>query len=92
MDLLSHGNAVAGTFRQIAMSFGAAVSTSVYTLVANSLPGGITNPTAGIGGINASFAYQSVLCAIGLIICIFFVRDKKMKRRRGRLGKKDNKK
>ena len=52
------------------MSFGAAVSTSVYTFVANLMPGGITVPSAGIVGINASFLYQSVLCLIGFIICI----------------------
>ena len=70
-DLLAHGNAVSGTFRQIAMSFGAAISTSVYTFVANNLPGGIADPSAGIIGINASFGYQAVLCLIGLVICIF---------------------
>ena len=70
-ELLAHGNAVSGTFRQIAMSFGAAISTSVYTFVANSLPGGIADPSAGIVGINASFAYQAVLCLIGFVICIF---------------------
>lgn len=77
VDLLPHGNAVASTFRQIAMSFGAAISTSVYAAVASQLPGGISNPAAGIVGINCSFAYQAVLCFIGLIICIIFVHDKK---------------
>lgn len=62
------------------MSFGAAISTSVYTLVANSLPGGISDPSAGIVGINASFGYQSVLCLIGLIVCIIFVKDAKAKK------------
>lgn len=61
------------------MSFGAAVSTSVYTFVANQMPGGITDPSAGIIGINASFLYQSVLCLIGFIICIIWVKDKKKK-------------
>ena len=61
------------------MSFGAAVSTSVYTFVANLMPGGITVPSAGIIGINASFLYQSVLCLIGFLICVFFVKDKKKK-------------
>lgn len=58
------------------MSFGAAISTSVYTFVANMMPGGITVPSAGIVGINASFLYQSVICLIGFLICVFLVKDK----------------
>ena len=69
-DLLAHGNAVSGTFRQISMSFAAAISTSVYTLVSSYMPGGITNPASAIIGINSSFAYQAVLCAIGFVICL----------------------
>ena len=74
-NLLPHGNAVSSTFRQIAMSFGAAISTSVYTLVSNSLPGGIANPEAAIVGINSSFFYQACLCFIAFIICLICVRD-----------------
>lgn len=76
-ELLSHGNAVSTTFRQVAMSFASAISTSVYTLVSNFQPGGIADPSASIVGINASFAYQAVLCVIGFVICILFVKDKK---------------
>lgn len=76
-DLLPHGNAVSGTFRQIAMSFGAAISVSVYTFVANMMPGGIDVASAGIVGINASFAYQAALTFIGFLICVFLVKDKK---------------
>lgn len=77
MELLPDGNAVASTVRQIAMSFGASISTTVYAFVSNLLPGGIDNPAAGIIGINSSFMYQTVLTVIALIVCLIFVRDKK---------------
>ena len=75
--LLPHGNAVATTIRQISMSFATAISTTVYACVANSLPGGINDPVAGIVGINSSFCYQAVLCAIGFVLCVIFAKDKK---------------
>lgn len=78
-NLLPHGNAVASTFRQIAMSFGAAISTSVYTLVSNSLPGGIANPESAIVGINCSFFYQACLCLFALILFFICVRDVRKK-------------
>lgn len=59
------------------MSFGAAISVSVYTFVANMMPGGIDVASAGIVGINASFAYQAALTFIGFLICVFLVKDKK---------------
>lgn len=74
--LIPHANAMSSTIRLVAMSFGSAISTSVYTLVANNMPGGIDVPSAGIVGINASFGYQSILCLLGFILCLIFVKDK----------------
>lgn len=78
--MLPHGNAVSSTFRQIAMSFASAISVSIYTYVSNMIPGGISDPTAAIVGINASFGYQAVLGIIGFFICLFLVKDKKFKK------------
>lgn len=76
-NLLPHGNALASTIRFMSMSFASSISTTVYTCVANSYPGGVSDIYAGVQGINASFMYQSVLSIIALIVCLIFVRDQK---------------
>lgn len=76
-DMISNGNAVSTTFRQISMSFGAAISTCVYTYVANSFPGGIEDPACGVIGINASFFCQACMCAFAVVVCLIFVRNTK---------------
>ena len=73
--VMNHGTSVNNTFRQVSGSLGTAILVSVYTLVAASLMGSMDSIHASITGINVSFAVSGVLCAIGLIMTIIFVKN-----------------
>ena len=76
--LINHGTSVNNTFRQVAGSLGTAILVSVYTLVAAGLDGsGLTDVQAHIVGIDMAFAVGTVLCLIGFILTILFVKDAK---------------
>lgn len=77
-SVINHGTSVNNTFRQVAGSLGTAILVSVYTLVSAALSGGAGMDAvhASITGINASFAVSGVLCLVGLVLTIAFVKDK----------------
>ncbi len=72
--LINHGTSVNNTFRQVAGSLGTAVMVSVYTLVAAALGGSFDSVHASIIGIDIAFAVGGVLCTIGLVLTIMFVK------------------
>ena len=74
--VMNHGTSVNNTFRQVSGSLGTAILISVYTLVAASLSGSMDTIHASITGINVSFAVSGVLCLIGLVLTIIFVKNK----------------
>ena len=74
--VMNHGTSVNNTFRQVSGSLGTAILVSVYTLVAASLMGNMDSIHASIAGINISFAVSGILCTIGLIMTIIFVKNK----------------
>lgn len=74
-DLINHGTSVNNTFRQIAGSLGTAILTSVFAMVSVSLMTSEGPTIAGVHGVDAAFAVSSVLCFIGFILVIIFVKD-----------------
>lgn len=72
--LINHGTSVNNTFRQVAGSLGTAVMVSVYTLVAAALGDSLGTIHASIVGIDIAFAVGGVMCTIGLILTIAFVK------------------
>lgn len=77
--VMNHGTSVNNTLRQVSGSLGTAILVSVYTLVAASLMGNMDSIHASITGINVSFAVSGILCTIGLILTIIFVKNKPSK-------------
>lgn len=77
-SVINHDTSVNNTFRQVAGSLGTAILVSVYTLVSAALSGGAGMDAvhASITGINVSFAVSGVLCLVGLVLTIAFVKDK----------------
>ena len=76
--VVNHGNAVNNSLRQVAGSFGAALNISVYAVVM-ALVGareGMDATTAGVTGVNAAFALQSVICFVAAVLTLVMVRDK----------------
>lgn len=72
--ILNHGTSVNNTFRQVAGSLGTAILVSVFTLVSASAVGSTDSVHASIQGINIAFAVSGVLCLIGLVLSIIFVK------------------
>lgn len=77
--VMNHGTSVNNTFRQVSGSLGTAILVSVYTLVSATLVTNMDPIHASITGINVSFAVSGVLCTIGLILTIIFVKNKPSK-------------
>ncbi len=76
-SLMNHGTSVNNTLRQVAGSFGTAILVSISTMVTNAMTqGGLDSVHAGISGVDAAFFAGTILCLIGLIITIVFVKDK----------------
>ena len=74
--VVNHGNAVNNSLRQVAGSFGAALNISVYAIVMGANMDGLGAIDAGVAGVNAAFALQTVICLIAAILCITMVREK----------------
>ncbi|MEG0376100.1 MAG: MDR family MFS transporter, partial [Raoultibacter sp.] len=74
--LINHGTSVNNTFRQVAGSLGTAVIISVSTIAASASSSTMDANHATLMGINAAFAVAGILCVIGLILTIVFVKDK----------------
>lgn len=74
-DLINHGTSVNNTFRQIAGSLGTAILTSVFAMVSVSLMATESTTLAGVHGVDAAFGVSAVLCAIGFILVLIFVKN-----------------
>ncbi|WP_251198205.1 MDR family MFS transporter [Anaerotardibacter muris] len=74
-DLINHGTSVNNTFRQIAGSLGTAILTSVFAMVSVALIPSEGNTLAGVHGVDAAFGVSAVLCAIGFVLVLIFVKD-----------------
>ncbi len=79
-SLINHGTSVVNTFRQVAGSFGTAILVSVYSLVMSGNLESAGEIQASIDGVNMAFVVSTILNFIGLILVIFFVRNKPAKR------------
>ena len=73
-ELVNHGTSVNNTLRQVAGSLGTAVLVSVNTIVANQQMTVTDSLHASIHGINAAFFVGGILCTIGAVLTIAFVR------------------
>lgn len=78
--LINHGNSVSNTFRQVAGSLGTAVIISISTIVTQASLGSMDPTHAGIHGVNMAFGAAAVLCLIGFILTVAFVRVKPAER------------
>lgn len=74
--VVNHGNAVNNSLRQVAGSFGAALNISVYSIVMGANMGELGAIDAGVTGVNAAFALQTVICLVAAILSITMVREK----------------
>ncbi len=75
-SLMNHGTSVNNTLRQVAGSFGTALLVSISSIATN-MSMGATDPVhAGIFGVNMAFAGATVLCLIGFVLTVIFVKDK----------------
>ncbi len=73
--VISHGTAIANTFRQVAGSLGTAVLITVMSIVvaASADP---TSAAAQIHGINIAYLGSMLMMAVALLLAILFVKDK----------------
>ena len=74
-SVVAHGNAVNNTARQVAGSIGTAIMVTVMTMTTAA-----RTPSEGVvqgmlDGMNASFAFATVLALIALVIAFFKVHD-----------------
>lgn len=74
--VINHGTSVNNTLRQVAGSLGTAVIVSVTTMVTNANTEALGPVQANMLGINVAFAISGVLCLIGLVLVVLFVKDK----------------
>lgn len=74
-DLINHGTSVNNTFRQVAGSLGTAILTSVFAMVSVALIPSEGPTLAGVHGIDVAFGVSALLCLIGFILVLIFVKD-----------------
>lgn len=74
--VLNHGTSVNNTLRQVAGSLGTAILISVSTVSAGIAQHGTDALHAGIFGVNAAFFASGILCLVGLVMTIVWVKDK----------------
>ncbi len=74
--LISHGNAVNNTLRQVAGSLGTAVVVSVYSIVRDMNVEALGQIQSSMVGINAAFGVQAFSCLAALVIVIAMVRTR----------------
>ena len=75
-DVVNHGTSVNNTFRQVAGSLGTAVIVSASTIATNMSAPVMGEPGASFFGIDMAFAVATVLCLIGFVMVIVFVKDR----------------
>lgn len=66
---LSHGNAIINSMRQMFGTLGASALVAIASMAS---AGGQTD----VHGINVAFGVQTVLYAVGLLLAVFFIKDK----------------
>lgn len=74
-DLINHGTSVNNTFRQVAGSLGTAILTSVFAMVSVALIPSEGPMLAGVHGVDVAFGVSAVLCFVGFILVLVFVKD-----------------
>lgn len=74
-DLINHGTSVNNTFRQVAGSLGTAILTSVFAMVSVALIPSEGPTLAGVHGVDVAFGVSAVLCFIGFVLVLIFVKD-----------------
>ncbi|MDO4501946.1 MAG: DHA2 family efflux MFS transporter permease subunit [Coriobacteriia bacterium] len=75
-DLISHGNAVGSTLRQVASSLGTALAVTIMT-VGSALCGSGNAAQVVLAGAMAAFAFNFVLAAASLALAVFGVRKQR---------------
>lgn len=74
-DLINHGTSVNNTFRQVAGSLGTAILTSVFAMVSVALIPSEGPTLAGVHGVDVAFGVSALLCLIGFVLVLVFVKD-----------------
>ena len=74
--VMNHGTSVNNTLRQVAGSFGTALLVSISTAATSAASGSMDPTHAGIFGVNAAFFGAGIMCLIGLVLTIVFVKKK----------------
>lgn len=74
-DLINHGTSVNNTFRQVAGSLGTAILTSVFAMVSVALIPSEGPMLAGVHGVDVAFGVSAVLCFVGFVLVLVFVKD-----------------
>ncbi len=74
--VLNHGTSVNNTLRQVAGSLGTAILVSVCTTATNMAQSSTDALHAGIFGVDVAFFVSGLLCLIGLVMTIAWVKDK----------------
>ncbi len=74
--VMNHGTSVNNTLRQVAGSLGTAIIIAVSTQVQNFATPDFGAAQGTMFGINAAFLVCTLLCLVGLVMTIMFVKDK----------------
>ena len=74
--VMNHGTSVNNTLRQVAGSLGTAIIIAVSTQVQNFATPDFGTAQGTMFGINAAFLVCTLLCLVGLVMTIMFVKDK----------------
>lgn len=74
-DLINHGTSVNNTFRQVVGSLGTAILTSVFAMVSVALIPSEGPMLAGVHGVDVAFGVSAVLCFVGFVLVLVFVKD-----------------
>ena len=74
--VMNHGTSVNNTLRQVAGSLGTAIIIAVSTQVQNFATPNFGAAQGTMLGINAAFLVCTLLCLVGLVMTIMFVKDK----------------
>lgn len=75
-DVINHGTSVNNTLRQVAGSLGTAILVSISTATTTVASSNVDSLHAGILGVNAAFFVSGILCLVGLLMTIAWVKDK----------------
>jgi EmrB/QacA subfamily drug resistance transporter len=75
-DILNHGNAVSSALRQTAATLSTAVVVSLMALVASTSPSP-DSASARLSGITAAYGFGVAIAAVGLVLVVAYVGDRK---------------